>query len=195
MLAGDLIQLFDAAADKKGYFTQYYFYFGNDGADYDYKWYDVSNDSEPTDDAIAATDGFWYNNRGSSAITLTTAGEVSPNDVEVTIQPGLNLIVYPFPADFDFTKLDWKTAGATSGGSMLAGDLIQLFDAAPDKKGYFTQYYFYFGNDGADYDYKWYDVANDSEPTSDKIPAASGFWYNHRGATSFTITFPSPLAD
>ena len=199
MLEGDLIQLFDAAANKKGYFTQYYFYTsgGVDGPDYDDKWYDVTNEEEPTEEAIIATDGFWYNYRGTSAITLTTAGEVSPDNVEITIQPGLNLITYPFPADFDFTSLDWVAAGATAGGDMIEGDLIQLFDAAPDKKGYFTQYYFYTsgGVDGPDYDNKWYDVTNEEEPTTAKIPAASGFWYNHKGSTAFTITFPSPLAD
>ena len=192
---GDLIQLFDPAVG--GYATQYFFYTSNGeyGETYDDKWYLTTADEEPTDDTIDARNGFWYNYRGSSAIQLTTAGEVSTNDVVVTIQPGLNLITYPFPADFDFTKLDWKTAGATAGSGADNGDLIQVFDPDPSVKGYATQYFFYTSNGeyGETYDDKWYLTTADEEPTTAKIPAGKGFWYNHRGSSSFTITFPSPL--
>ena len=197
MLEGDLIQIFDAA--DQGYSTEYYFFTANGayGAEYDNKWYDVLNEDEPTTDAIPRSEatGFWYNSRANAPIVLTTAGEVSTNSVTITIQPGFNCIVYPFPADFDFTKLDWKTAGAVAGGTMLEGDLIQIFDAVD--QGYSQEYYFFTANGayGAEYDDKWYDVLNEDDPTTDKIPAGVGFWYQHRGNTSFTITLPSPVAD
>ena len=113
--------------------------------------------------------------------------------VPMYLELGFNCIVYPFPADFDFTKLDWKAAGATAGSGADNGDLIQIFDSA--RQGYFTQYFFYTSNGeyGPDYDDKWYDVSDDAEPTSAKIPAGAGFWYQHRGNSSFTITLPSPL--
>ena len=187
--SGDLIQVFDPSV--QGYANQYYFYYAGDGEEYDYKWYKRGDDDEPTEATINGINGFWYNFRGSQSMTLTTAGEVSTNDVVVTIQPGLNLITYPFPADFDFTSLDWLAAGATTGEAADSGDLIQVFN--PSVQGYANQYYFYYGGDGEEYDNKWYKRGADDDPTSDVIPAGSGFWYNHRGSNSFTITLPSPL--
>ena len=197
-LEGDLIQLFDAG--EQTYTKEYYFFTSNGeyGEEYDEKWYDVADDSEPTEEALSVSDlgdatGFWYISRGNASATLTTAGEVSVAPVTVTIKPGFNCIVYPFPAEFDFTALDWATAGATAGGDFLEGDLIQIFDAA--EQTYTKEYYFFTSNGeyGEEYDEKWYDVADDSEPTTEKIPAGSGFWYIHRGSNTFTITLPSPI--
>ena len=191
--SGDLIQLFDA--EEQTYVRQYYFYTsGGEYPDYDNKWYDVANDEDPTQAVVENSEGtgFWYQYRGSAPATLTTAGEVPTEDVTITIEPGFNCIFYPFPADFDFTKLDWKTAGATAGGGAASGDLIQIFD--PVQQTYTTQYYFYTsGGEYPDYDNLWYDVANDEDPTTAKIPAGRGFWYQHRGSNTFTITFPSPV--
>ena len=198
-LEGDLIQLFDAAAQT--YTKEYYFFTANGayGEEYDNKWYDVADEEEPTEDeltisALGNATGFWYIYRGSSPASLTTSGEVSADSVTITIKPGFNCIVYPFPAEFDFTALDWATAGATAGGSMLEGDLIQIFDSAAQT---YTKEYYFFTADGAygeEYDNKWYDVADEEEPTTEKIPAGSGFWYQHRGSNTFTITLPSPVA-
>lgn len=197
---GDLIQLFDA--EDQTYTKEYYFFTANGayGAEYDNKWYDVADDSVPTDDGLTVSDlgdatGFWYQFRGNSSVTLTTAGQVSTNSVTITIKPGFNCIVYPFPADFDFTALDWATAGATAGGGADEGDLIQIFSG--EDQTYTKEYYFFTadGAYGAEYDNKWYDVADDSEPTTETIPAGSGFWYQHRGNTTFSITLPSPIAE
>ena len=192
---GDLIQLFDPEAQT--YVRQYYFYTsGGEFPEYDNQWYDVSNDEEPTDAVIENSEGlgFWYQYRGTGAPQLTTAGEVSKDSVEITIQPGFNCVVYPFPADFDFTKLDWNAAGATAGGAADEGDLIQIFDSTAQT--YTSQYYFYTsGGEFPEYDNLWYDVSNDEEPTTAKIPAGAGFWYQHRGSSSFKITLPSPIAD
>ena len=195
---GDLIQLFDAT--EQTYTKEYYFFTSNGeyGEEYDEKWYDVADDSEPTEESLSVSDlgeatGFWYISRGDTSAELTTSGQVSTNAVTITIKPGFNCIVYPFPADFDFTALDWAVAGATAGGGMDEGDLIQIFDAA--EQTYTKEYYFFTSNGeyGEEYDEKWYDVADDSEPTTEKIPAGSGFWYIHRGSNNFTITLPSPI--
>ena len=192
---GDLIQLFDAG--EQTYVRQYFFYTSNgEYPEYDNKWYDVFDDEEPTEDVIENSEGtgFWYQYRGTGTPQLTTAGEVSKESIEITIKPGFNCIVYPFPADFDFTKLDWKAAGATPGSGADNGDLIQVFDA--EEQTYTTQYFFYTsGGEYPEYDNKWYDVFDDEEPTEATIPAGSGFWYQHRGNSTFTITLPSPIAD
>ena len=77
------------------------------------------------------------------------------------------------------------TAGPTSGES----DNLYVWSAA---SGY-TTYFYYLGEEpDADYDYKWYEVGNEEEPTVDTIAPGQAAWYVRLGNAT-TISFESPV--
>ena len=190
----DYIQIFDWS--KKGYFNNYFFYANPEepDPDYDYKWLD-NNDYEPTDFVIPSCNAFWYTARGEETFELTAAGGVGEEDVQVTLKPGLNLIVNPFPCDLVLNSeaVNWQDAGCNFGEGDDVADYIQVFDG--ERKGYFNNYFFYANpaEPDPDYDYKWLDN-NDYEPTDFAVPANGGFWYTCRGDKDITLTFKCPLA-
>ena len=66
----DSILMFNAGT--QGYDTTYYFYYDEEeDEEYNNKWYNTSDDSEPTEDTIAGGSGFWYRYRGTGTATLT----------------------------------------------------------------------------------------------------------------------------
>ena len=176
-------------------YATYWFYdaTGTEDADpdYDKKWYDVIDDSTPSDDGLSVADGAWYIAR--NATTLTIAGEVGKNAVEVPIQNGYNLIANPFPADLSLNdeSIDWAGMGVVGTQGQDTADNILVWSG--DR---YATYWFYdaTGTDDADpdYDKKWYDVIDDSTPSNYAIPAGKGVWFIHRGSST-TITLPSPL--
>ena len=66
----DTILTFDAATQN--YADTYYFYYDeDDDEEYNNKWYNGSDNAEPTEDSIAPGSGFWFRHRGSGTATLT----------------------------------------------------------------------------------------------------------------------------
>lgn len=197
--AADFIQVFDNA--MKGYPNAFYFYAASNpedyDPDYDFKW--LSNkDDEPTDFVIPSANAFWYTARGEFEFELTTLGAVGRESVEVTLKPGLNCIVNPFPCDLPLNGdfVNWKDAGCVTGEYDGAADFIQVFDQ--DMVGYPNAFYFYAASNpedfDPDYDYKW--LSNkDDEPTDYAVPAGGGFWFTYRGDKDITLTFKSPIAE
>ena len=116
---------------------------------------------------------------------------------KLTLQAGYNLIANGFrvvgtenaPAFQDM--FSDSAANATGTTDQMTADNIQTWTGT----GYAT-YWFYDAtgteDEDPDYDKKWYDVVDDSAPTSASIPAGAGVWFIHRG-TATTITLPSPL--
>lgn len=182
------------AWDGEGYVT-YWFYDAtgteDEDPDYDKKWYDVVDDSAPTTAGLTKAEGAWYIAR--RATTLTIAGEVGTNSVSVSLQNGYNLMANPFPVAFSLngSGINWAGMGVVGTTDQMSADNIKTWDG----EGYVT-YWFYDAtgteDEDPDYDKKWYDVIDDSTPTSASIPAGEGVWFIHRG-TATTITLPSPL--
>ena len=176
-------------------YTTYWFYDAtgteDEDPDYDKKWYDMVDDSTPSAASVAASEGAWYICR--NATTLTVAGEVGTNSVEVSIRNGYNLMANPFPAPLTLNSdsIDWDAMGVVGGLDQGTSDNIQLWSGT----GY-TTYWFYdaTGTEDEDpaYDKKWYDMVDDSTPSDASIPSGAGVWFIHRGATT-TLTLPSPL--
>ena len=181
--AGDQIQVWDRGL--QGYSTYFFSARVTGGA----AWATVAAPRVAANVTFAAGDGYWYLNRAGESYTLNVNGEVSTEDVEVTIAPGFTLVCNPFPSDLPLNSenIDWGTAGATAGNTASAGDQIQLWDI--DLQGYKT--YFFSGRvtGGA----AWATVAAPRAATTDVIPAGQGFWYLNRGE-AFTITLKSPLS-
>ena len=188
----DFIQIFDSAA--KDYTQQFWFYADpeNPDPDWDYKWLDL--DWGIGDYVIPSANAFWYKSRGDVNFALTSSGAVAGEDIQVTIKPGLNLIVNPFPCALalNSTEVNWKEAGATTGATGAdVADFIQIFDSAA--KDYTQQFWFYADpeNPDPDWDYKWLDL--DWGICDFSIPANGGFWYKSRGDKDITLTFKCPL--
>ena len=175
---GDQMQTWDSAT--QGYTTYFYSSWVN-------KWALNSAPRSATTDAFDAGDGYWYLNRGDSEYSLTVSGEVSVQEVEVTLAPGYTLVCNPFPADLPLNgdSVVFASEGATAGRAQTQGDQIQIWDIA--SQGYTTYFYSSWVN-------KW---ALNSAPrvaTTDSIPAGQGFWYLNRGDSDITVTLKSPLA-
>ena len=169
-------------------YTTYFYYLGEEpDADYDYKWYDVNNDAEPTTDKIAPGQAMWYVRLGA-AMDVTFAGEVLGSDKTIPVKANdMTMFCSPYPTATAIQSIgvSGPTAGPTSGEA----DNLYVWSAA---SGY-TTYFYYLGEEpDADYDYKWYDVNNDAEPTTDTIAPGQAAWYVRLG-TATTISFESPV--
>ena len=174
---GDQIQTWDSA--RQGYSTYFFSSWVN-------KWAG-SNPRAATEDAFNFGDGYWYLNRSDSAFELTVSGEVSEQEVTVTlIANGFTLVCNPFPADLPLNSesINWVSAGATAGRAATQGDQIQIWNT--ETQGYTTYFFSSWVNQWAG--------SNPRAATADSIPAGQGFWYLNRGDSDITITLKSPLA-
>ena len=184
----DTIQVWDPLLGSTGGYTIYYMYYDGSGT-YDYIWY-FYNDDE-IESPMETKQGFWYNSQQKQVVEMTVAGEVNLAATTTKhIHPGRNLIAFPYPTDFEVNEdVNWKTSGAIGGGNYNSADTIQIWDPTLGSTGGYVIYYMYFDGSG-EYDYVWY-FYNDDEIES-PIPAAKGFWYNHKGA-GFDLKFMRPF--
>ncbi len=185
----DNIITWDPTVGAAGAYTTYYKYYDGESPEYDNVWY-FDNDNEITE-PIATSTGFWYNSLNSTAVVMTVVGEVNTNaTVSITIEPGLNLVSFPFPTGFAINSdVDWAASGAQGGVNSTLADNIITWDPTVGAAGAYTTYYMYYDGESPEYDNVWY-FDNDNEIV-DAIPASSGFWYLHLG-TGFTLTFDKP---
>ncbi len=170
----------------KGY-TSYFYYVGEEPDEaYDYKWYEVGNEEEPTVDKIAPGQGMWYVRLGT-ATDITFAGEVLGSDKSIPVKANdMTMFCSPYPTATSIQNID--VANPTAGLSSGESDNLIVWDAV---KGY-TSYFYYVGEEpDAAYDYKWYEVGNEEEPTVDTIAPGQAAWYVRLGAAT-TISFESP---
>ena len=180
----DNLYVWDAT---KGY-TVYFFYRGEDpDPAYDYKWYDLENDAEPTTDKIAPGQAMWFVRLGT-ATDVTFSGEVLGSDKAIPVKANdMTMFCSPYPTAVAIQ--DINVANPTAGLSSGEADNLYVWSAA---KGY-TVYFYYRGEEpDAAYDYKWYDLENDAEPTTDEIIPGQATWYVRLGNAT-TISFESPV--
>lgn len=195
----DFIQVFDST--MKGYPNAFFFYDSEDPDPeldpYRFKWLD-NKEQEIADFVIPSANAFWYTARGEFEFELTTLGAVGRESVEVTLKPGLNCIVNPFPCDLPLNGdfVNWKDAGCVTGEGDDVADFIQVFDQ--DMVGYPNAFFFYNSEDPDpeldDYRFKWLDN-KEQEITDYAVPAGGGFWFTYRGDKDITLTFKSPIAE
>ncbi len=181
--AADQLQVWDRG--RQGYANYFFSARVTTGA----AWAATATPRVAADVTFDLGDGFWYLNRAAEAYSLTVRGEISTEDVEVTIAPGFTLVCNPFPSDLPLNSegIDWGTAGATAGNTASAGDQIQIWDI--DRQGYSNYFFSSRVTGGA----AWATTAAPRVATTDVIPAGQGFWYLNRGE-AFTITLKSPLS-
>lgn len=146
----------------------------------------VVNPPDATNFPVARGLGFWVKRPASaSATTVYVKGQVSSNKQATEIRAGLNLIGYGSVQSFTLNQsgIDWTGAYGTN---TVHSDKIWLVNT----DGSFTEY-FYFVKPST-----WpssYDVCNNKWITqnyvvaSNTISAGQGFWYQRRGAGSFTF--------
>ena len=187
----DTIMTFDART--QGYDKIYFFYYlDGDEAEYNNKWYDTDDNSEPTDAIVAGGAAGWYRNRSSSSIQIQMAGEVPTNALyQVTLRPGMNFVANPYPAAIPLNGNTFSVDNATSGEGADEADTIMTFNVRTQS--YDKIYFFYYlDGDEEDYNNKWYDTDDNSEPTEVALNPGVGFWYRYRGTGTATLTFRKP---
>ena len=180
----DNLMVWDAV---NGY-TFYYYYVGEEpDPAYDYKWYEMGNEDEPTENKIAPGQAAWYVRLGT-AMDVTFAGEVLGSDKAIPVKAnGMTLFCCPYPVATSIQNIDVAnpTAGPTSGEA----DNLMVWDAT---NGYIFYYYYVGEEPDAAYDYKWYEMGNEDEPTANTIAPGQAVWYVRLG-TATTISFESPV--
>ena len=195
----DDIMVYDAAKQTYAY-NQFFFYAYPEEPDenYDYHWLDsLTGDFREGGFIIPTANGFWYRHRGDKDIVLNASGAVGNEDVQVTLKPGLNMIVNPFPVAFELNDgtINWKEAGVTAGEGEDVADDIMVYDASLQTYA-FNQFFFYAYPEEPDenYDYHWLDsLTGDFREGGANVPVGGGFWYRNRGGKDITITIKSPL--
>ena len=174
---GDRVQVWDSSIqDYSTYFM----------SSFVHAWATGSAPRTSSTDSFESAAGYWYQNRGSEIMNLTVSGEVSQQEVTVTLVPGYTLVCNPFPADLPLNSetIDWVSAGATEGRTAAQGDRIQVWDSS------IQDYVTYFMSS---FVHKWATGAVPRTATSDVVPAGAGFWYQNRSNSNITITLKSPL--
>ena len=180
----DNLMVWDAV---NGY-TVYYYYVGEEPDEaYDYKWYEMGNEDEPTANKIAPGQAAWFVRLGT-ATDVTFAGEVLGNDKAIPVKANdMTLFCSPYPTETSIQNI--SVANPTAGLSSGEADNLMVWDAV---NGY-TVYYYYVGEEPDEaYDYKWYEMGNEDEPTANTIAPGQAAWYVRLGAAT-TISFESPL--
>ena len=172
-----------------GGYKTYYLYDTGAGTEWDNKWYEVGNDSYPTEDTLTPGCGAWYLGHSSNTLPVTLKGEVPASAIGLSVVNGYAMLANIYPAPIAINGFDWATQGAYGNADFGLADQIQVWQSG----GGYKTYYFYDSGAGTEWDNKWYEVGNDNYPTEDTIPAGSGFWY--LGHSTWTLTLPAPAAN
>ena len=199
-VAGDQIQIYDATA---GEYTTYFLY-NNPRQPTNVKngkWCTTAAGAPVATVNVQNGTSFWYLKRGDNDANVSIAGAVSTQASQtIEIVAGYNMIGNAFPANFNPNVLGqdyWKTAivnGAVGGANAVAGDQIQVYDAAA---GEYTTYFLYNNTrqptnakNG-----KWCTTAAGApavDTDAEVLPVGKGAWYLHRGS-GFTLAAPTPV--
>lgn len=158
------------------------------GPPYDGNWIDENGDILTT--PIQPGTGFLFKNRvGGATNTLVLVGDVvSAATVSQTINPGLNLISYPYSTTIALNSLNLHLAQGAHGAETI-GDADQMFVWNPVTASY-AKYYLSSGN-GAPIDDNWIDENGDTSPVV--INPGDSIWYFRKpslGALTYTETKP-----
>jgi len=146
----------------------------------DGKW--VDENFEPSTDVLAPGAGFWFKNNGASTNVVLVGDVVSAATVDKSINPGFNLLNYPYSTTVTINSAAMNlnaAAGCTGGDGFGNADNIYVWNG--------SQYVqFFLVGLGIDplLDDKWVD--ENFEPTTAVINPGQGFWYKRQGAAGLT---------
>jgi hypothetical protein len=152
----------------------------------DGKW--VDENFTPSTDVVAPGTGFWIK---SSAVTNTTTivGDVVMDATKsFTINPGFNLLSYPYSttAAINSSQMGLNAAaGCTGGDSFETADNIYVWNGAQ-----YVQYFLVAIGTDPELDDKWVD--ENFTPTTVSVQPGQGLWYKRTGSSSFTWTTTKP---
>lgn len=146
--------------------------------DYDGKWIDDKAGAFATNEVNPGA-GFWIQSIHSSNQAVYVVGDVVTNEVvSMTVNPGLQLVAYPFSADIllNSTGLTNGLAGA----SYLEADHISMWD--PDAQVF--KRFWLLASTNPLYNRRWIDDAQSIFATN-LVHTGEGFWYERTAGTSF----------
>jgi hypothetical protein len=177
----DLIIIWDVTknAGMGGYVT-YYLWNG------DNKWYELGNDSAPTTNLVLAGQGFWVKHLAANT-NITVSGEVPVVATNITVfGTGYTQFGSAYTVDMPLNdpKVIWT---ATAGNYNDDSDLVIIWDVTKNAGlGGYVTYYFWNG------DNKWYELGNDSAPTTNSLPMGNGAWFLHIDASAAQLIEVKP---
>ena len=134
--------------------------------------------------AIGRGKGLWVKRVAGGAANVILKGQVTEAKQATEVSEGFNLLGYGAVETFNLNNLDWTGAYGVSGTS---GDRILVDDGSGSFKTYF-----YYCKDGVSGYYqqfqnKWVESTGTGPQLASPIAAGQGFWYQRRGAGSFTF--------
>ncbi len=160
-----------------GKYQETYFYSSDAGN----KWSSDQDGFDETTDPLPENLGFWLYNRGQQ-MTVTLAGEVPTNGVEVAITPGYNMIANPFAGKLPIKSIVPKTGEFVASDTTSDADYILIWRNG----GYDTTYFF-----SSDANNKWSSDQDGFDETEDTLAPGEAFWFYRRGE-AMTISIPAP---
>jgi len=169
------VYIFTPGSGPDGGYKTYWLFDNSEGAEFNRKWVDGYQVAK---EVIMPGQGFWVRNRSTTTNYYTHLGEAELDDtVTMTIQPGLQILAYPYSCDVEIGKLAC-TNGVANSNSALA-DNIYVYTPGV---GYRT-YWLFDDAEGPAYYRKWVDGA---QVATDVIKAGQGFWYRSRSTGNVT---------
>ena len=134
--------------------------------------------------------GFWIKRVAGSGSSLYLKGQVAAGKQSTDIRPGLNLVGLADVESFTLngSGIDWSGASGANGISSVTDKILVC-----NGDGTFTTYYYFVKRAGSSSDYdvfdhKWVESTSTGPVLPNRtISAGQGFWYNRRGAGSFTF--------
>jgi len=168
-------------------YTHYYFRdfaYDEDFNEYENVWTDMGGDY--TELAINPGDGVWFKHKGSSAVTITIAGQVLETASETTTVPAnqWKCLSNPYPEALALNgeKANWTSILTATSDNDTAPE-IQMWNGS-----IYTHYYFRdfaYDEDFNEFQNVWTDMGGDY--TTYSIPAGEGFWIKNKAAAPVNL--------
>ena len=166
-------------------YVHYYFFdlaYDEDFNEYQNVWTAGGDYTELT---INPGDGVWFKHKGSSAITITIAGQVLETATETMTVPAnqWKCLSSPYPEDLALNgnKVNWSEILTATGDALTAPE-IQMWTGSA-----YVHYYYYdlaYDEDFNEYQNVW---TAGGDYTTYAIPAGAGFWIKNKVASPVNL--------
>lgn len=175
----DNIILFDPAVAEEQQYRIFYLRFNNTLQKP--MWIAADGNIWATNVYLHANDGFWYRNRSSATITNVLTGDVVNEDtVTKIIQPGLQLLSYPYSTPIPLTDMG-LTNGVYGTSEVLADNMI-FYDPSATEGQQYVIYYLRF-NKSLQMP-MWIAADGNLWATNVVVHPHQGFWYRSRSTNN-----------
>lgn len=166
-------------------YTRFWLFDGSAGPEYDHKWIDP-NTGEVATNSLIPGQGFWVKNRSTTTNHYAQLGEaVLDPSITIIVQPGMQILAYPYSADIEIGKLTCTNGVANSEPGLA--DNLYTYDSTDG----FKRYWLYDASAGPEYNRKWIDP-DTGEVAVSVLKAGQAFWLRSRSTGNKSWTEDRP---